>query len=386
MAESNINLLQYLKQIGSVAGGRALHLHLSGLPRAARTRDTIAQAIALLNEAGRRAGSSRVFLLKTLDLVQVCIDADPGLLRQTASNIHKIFGRAPISGNVYGGEEFATLIDLGGKDGRLLAYAESLFAARVGEGFGSDEQRIRGGIDLYLQVMERLQTIDISTILLSQAAYATVAAGRMVPVFREVYVSIKALEDAFCPGANLIKRRTLFTELTEQLDAAVLKVVKEQSDFGQRGLSLNLNLATVSTRAFAEFDAGLDERTRGKIVLEFHRDDVIANFARFRRLGPDLAERGYSLCLDALDSHLLPHLDLTGLSFRFAKLFWSHEMDAAGDTLRDQIAARAERGEGVEYILARCDNAGAVRLARHAGFALLQGKLIDHMVKHNIPV
>jgi|GEM_PF-1702471 len=385
MSESNINLLHYLKDLGPTPSGRALHLHLSGLPKANKTRDMIAQAIGMLNEAGRRATSSRVFLLKTLDLVLVCVGADPGALRQTAANIHKSFGRAPVATNVYGTEEFATLIDLGGHDSRLLLYAEALFAAGVNENNGVDE-RIRGGIDVYLQVMERIHAIDITTILLSQAAYATLTAGRMVPVFREIYVSIKALEDAFCPGANLVKRRTLFTELTEHLDTAVLKVVRDHADFGHRGLSLNLNIATVATKPFAEFDASLDPKARSKVVLEFHRDDIVANFAQFSRLAPDLAARGYSLCIDALDFRLLPHLDLKGLHCRFAKLFWSHEMDQIGDLLRDELAARAKRGEGVEYILARCDSAGAVRLARHAGFAMLQGKLIDHMVKHSIPV
>jgi len=384
MAAPNTNLLIYLKQIGTMPGCRALHLHISNLPKGVRTRDNITQAIGLLNELSRRSPTSRVFLLNTLDIVFVSINLDSGLLRQTASNIHKIFGREPVGSNVYTTEDFATLIDIAGNDTRLLAYAETLFASNVAE--PDADGKMRGSVQIYLQVMERIGSTDISTILLSQPAYATVAEGKMIPVFREMYVSIKALEDAFCPGASLVKRRTLFTELTEHLDKAVLKVVSRQPEFGHRSLSLNLNLMTLTSREFAAFDGSMSEDQRSKIVLEFHRNDVVANFALFQRLAPSLTERGYSLCIDALDAHLLAHFDLKGLHCRFAKLFWSQEALASGNALRDLIAQRASRDEGIEYILARCDNAAAIRLAKHAGFSLLQGKLIDHMVKHNIPL
>ncbi|EPY00559.1 hypothetical protein [Magnetospirillum fulvum] len=384
MAAPNTNLLIYLKQIGTMPGCRALHLHISNLPKGVRTRDNITQAIGLLNDLSRRTPTSRVFLLNTLDVVFVSINLDTGLLRQTASNIHKIFGREPVGSNVYTTEDFATLIDIAANDTRLLAYAETLFASNVAE--PNADGKMRGSVQIYLQVMERIGSTDISTILLSQPAYATVAEGKMVPVFREMYVSIKALEDAFCPGASLVKRRTLFTELTEHLDKAVLKVVARQPEFGHRSLSLNLNLMTLTSREFAAFDGAMTEDQRSKIVLEFHRNDVVANFALFQRLAPSLTERGYSLCIDALDAHLLAHFDLKGLHCRFAKLFWSQDALASGNALRDLIAERANRDEGVEYILARCDNAAAIRLAKHAGFSLLQGKLIDHMVKHDIPL
>lgn len=384
MPVQNANLLIYLKQIGPLPGGRALHFHFSGLPKSVKTRDNVTRAIALLNELGRRSMGNRLFLLKTLDIVYVSFNQDPGLLRQTVSNVHKIFGREPVGTTVYGTEDFATILDLDGSDSRLMAFAESQFQTPAGEADGP--AKAHSSIQIYQQVMERIGSTDISTILLSQPAYAAVAAGRLMPVFREMYVSIKALEDAFCPGSSLADRRTLFVELTEHLDKAVLKVVRDQPEFGQRSLSLNLNLCTVQSPAFVGFDAHLTEATRGKIVLEFHRNDVIANFGLFKRVAPDLRARGYSLCLDALDIRLLPHLDLKGLHCRFAKLFWSADASDASDSLRDQIAERVKRDEGVDYILARCDNAAALRLAKHAGLSLLQGKLIDHMAKHSIPL
>jgi len=385
MSVQTTNLLIYLKQIGPVPGCRALHFHFSALPKAVRTRDNLTRAIGVLNDLSRRSMGNRLFLMKSLDVVYVSFGQDIGLLRQTTSNIHKLFGWEQGGANVYGTEDFVTILELDGSDTRLLTYAESLFSSPPAETPGRPS-RAQGSVQAYLQVMERIGTTDISTILLSQPAYATVESGKLVPVFNEMYVSIKALEDAFCPGASLVDRRTLFVELTEQLDRAVLKVVRSKPDFGQRGVSLNLNLATVQSEVFGTFDSHLSDKAREKVVLEFHRNDVVANFDLFRRLAPDLAARGYSLCLDALDVDLLPHLDLKGLNCRFAKLFWSPAAAAAADSLRDQLAERLSRDEGVRYILARCDNAAALRLAKHAGLSLLQGKLIDHMARHGIPV
>jgi len=388
MSVQNSNLLIYLKQMGGMSGCRAVHCHVSGLPKSVKNRDNITKAIGVLNELNRRSPASKIFLLNTLDIVHISYNVDAGLLRQAAANVHKIFGREAVGRNVYGNDDFATVIDIANNDNRLMDYAEALFAPKLAEpeAGGGGGEVAPSGVQVYLRVMDRLRTLDVSTILLSQPAYALVASGKVVPVFHEMYVSIKALEDAFCPGGRLGERRTLFVELTEHLDLAVLRVLARQPGFGHRSLSLNLNISTLVSKGFEAFDAQLTAAQRANVVLELHRNDVVANFAQFQRLAPDLTAKGYSLCMDALDVSLLAHFDLRGLHCRFAKVFWSPEAAASADRLRDLVAERAQQNEGIEYILARCDNAAALRLAKHAGVSLLQGKLIDHMVKHNIPL
>jgi len=127
------NLVNYLKRMGSPYGCRALHCHVSGLPKSVRTRDNLVQAVQILGAFDRRSLVSKLFLLNNLDIVYVCFNLDAGLLRQAGSNIHKVFGREPVTANAYGGDDFATIVDLAGNDTRLLAFAETLAASLGGE-------------------------------------------------------------------------------------------------------------------------------------------------------------------------------------------------------------------------------------------------------------
>ena len=307
-------------------------------------------------------------------------------LRTAASKVHKIFGLGPLArANVYGGQDFYRLFEIGENDGPLRKFAEA--AAGPKDVFGttaSDGKTIDANV--LSRIKGQLQSADLSSMILSQQVYAVDTARKVLPVFREIYVSIKALEDAFCPGISLTGRRGLFNELTEDLDAAVLGMLARTPDLSNRRFSLNLNLSAISSKTFSAFDAALRPEQRSNVVIEVHRNDLVANFFQYRKLAPVLVEKGYSICVDGLDSSFLPHLDLKGLNCRFAKMFW-HE-DAVGEaaTLKEELAARIKGGEGVTYILARCDNADAIKVARSVGIDLLQGKLVDHMVKNNIPM
>ncbi|RAU23432.1 hypothetical protein CU669_04705 [Paramagnetospirillum kuznetsovii] len=367
-------------------GYRVLHCHISALPGHLRTRDNMTQALAALRDATRNNLTSSIFLMKNMELICVCRDIDMGALRSTASKAHKAFGHAGLQrSNVYGDQEFYHLFELGENDARLRQYAEAA-AGPKGEltDAASDGKTIDGS--MLSRIKAQLQTTNISPMILSQQIYAVDKDRKVIPVFREIYVSIKALEDAFCPGVSLMGRSGLFNELTEDLDAAVLGMLARTPDLSNRRFSLNLNLSAISSKTFAAFDAALRPEQRANVVIEIHRNDLVANFSLFRKLAPGLVEKGYSLCIDALDASFLPHLDLKGLNFRFAKMFWHEDALTESEKLKTELTSRTEDGEGVSYILARCDNANAIRVARSVGIDLLQGKLVDHMVKNNIPI
>ena len=129
MSGQTTNLLIYLRQMGPMSGWRALHCHISGLPKSLRTRDTLTRAVQVLNELGGQATMAKVFVLNTFDIVIVAFNLDSGLMRQAASDVHRIFGwTPPESANVYGGLGFSTIIELA-SDSRLIGYAEAVVAA-----------------------------------------------------------------------------------------------------------------------------------------------------------------------------------------------------------------------------------------------------------------
>ena len=120
------NLVKYLKGMGAPYGCRALHCHVSALPKGVRTRDNMAKAVQILNGLNRLSPLSKLFLLNSLDIVYVSFSLDAGLLRQAGSNVHKVFGREQLAANAYGGADFATIVDIANSDDRLLVFAESL--------------------------------------------------------------------------------------------------------------------------------------------------------------------------------------------------------------------------------------------------------------------
>ena len=194
------------------------------------------------------------------------------------------------------------------------------------------------------------------------------------------------MEDAFCPGISLTGSRWLFNDLTEDLDAAVLRRLSSMPELGRKRFSLNLNISALTTPVFRDFDAALSPQQRANIIIEIHRNDLVANFALYKKLAPLLTAKGYCLCVDALEASLLPHLDLKGMHFHFAKVFWSGEVAAMSEDELARVTAKMTRRTRPRFILARCDAAESIRFAKSIGLKLVQGRLVDHMVKRNIPL
>ncbi len=385
MSNQNARLLAHLKGIqSSPVGYTALHCHVSTMPVSLRTRDNISQAIGILNELKRTATMSQVFLLSNFEVVFVGYDILPGALRSAGSKIHKLFGYAEPRGKTpYGTGDFYSVMDLATHGKRLMEFAESVAGPEDGQDAAATGSKIIDG-KLLAVIKNRIKATDLSSIMLNQPIYAVDTAGKMAPLFHELYVSIRGLEDAFCPGISLTGSRWLFNDLTEDLDAAVLRRLSAMPELGRKRFSLNLNISALTTPVFRDFDAALNPQQRANIIIEIHRNDLVANFALYKKLAPVLTAKGYCLCVDALEASLLPHLDLKGMHFHFAKVFWSDDAPQLASQLRGRVD---EKGEATvsNYILARCDKPEAVKLAQSVGIGLLQGKLIDHMARNHIP-
>src|SRR3546814_1927605 len=71
------------------------------------------------------------------------------------------------------------------------------------------------------------------------------------------------------PDVNLATNRWLFQHLTQTLDRRVLKLLSRADDTDlHAAISINLNVETLLSPAFLEFDASLRMGSRGTIVVE----------------------------------------------------------------------------------------------------------------------
>src|SRR3546814_7094280 len=109
---------------------------------------------------------------------------------------------------------------------------------------------------------------------------------------------------------------------------------------------LNINIASVLSPRFLEFDARLDKTRRNTIVIELQKMDVFADMARYLFAREFLLDRGYRICLDGLTSLSLPFIERQKLGFDLIKLHWTPQLrqqieGTDGDKLRDAKIGRA---------------------------------------------
>jgi EAL domain-containing protein (putative c-di-GMP-specific phosphodiesterase class I) len=386
LSDQNARFLSHLRKIEAApAGFTALHLHVSAVSAGRKTRDNMSRAIGLLNDLGRRFDGA-IFLLKNFDLVLVARSIPRQDLAKTVAAIQTLFlGETPISSvNAYGGHEFHTLFDLGFELPKLMRFAE-VAAGVVSE--RSSEAKEETTIDLQSlgKIKVAIQNASVGDMLFSQPVYA-LEATRIAMAFQELYVSISELQDRYCPGISITSRRWLFADLTEDLDAAVLRTLGDPEELGRRKrFSLNLNLATLESEAFEAFDGNLTAQRRSEVVIEIGKSDFIENAKSFLQISKKQRARGYRFLLDGLDPLVVRHLDLAGLGFDFAKVFWSSDMAATTEADRKALAGHMARS-GVKFVLARCDSADSVRFAKTQQFAYAQGRMIDQMVRKNVSI
>ncbi|HVI49700.1 MAG TPA: hypothetical protein VM661_00660 [Candidatus Sulfotelmatobacter sp.] len=395
MADPNVKFLVHLKKLGeNPEAYRVAHLHVSQLPAAKKSRDNLSRAISTFSDLRNRYKEGEVFLMKNLDIVFITADISKPVLAATCEQVEQGFvGQTGVAfTNVHGGEaEFFTLFDLSHDYAAFLAWAEDAAgAAQAAHSASADAgAEPKGVVDLPLlgRIKEELQKIDITPMLFNQPAYHIGENGKIIPLFNEMYISVQVLEDMFCPGLSLTSSKWLFNDLTEDMDQVVLRLLGDPVERGGRKrMSLNVNLTSLASDSFLKFDAELPTEHRQGVVLEINKTDYFEHSVLFAEVAPFLRGRGYRLLLDGLSLPNILGLDFEGLDFDFAKIFWSqNDCDALTEKQLARITAKVKGQQKPLFILARCDSADAIRFAKSLGLRLMQGRLVDHMVKKNIP-
>src|SRR3546814_15763508 len=98
--------------------------------------------------------------------------------------------------------------------------------------------------------------------------------GRAVPLFYELFTSIGALRQTLMPDQNLFSDRWLFQYLTGKLDQRMLAWLSTHDDSTLRhSFRLNINIASVLSPRFLEFDSGLDPPRRKPNVLALQKQE-----------------------------------------------------------------------------------------------------------------
>ena len=89
---------------------------------------------------------------------------------------------------------------------------------------------------------------------------------------------------------------------------------------------MNLNVGTLLSRKFAEFDTSLRTSGRGTNMIELQLIDIYSDVANYIFARGLVRERGYRDCIDGVTHQSLPVVKRQALGADLVKLAWLPEL------------------------------------------------------------
>ena len=372
-------------------GGWACHIRLSHLP-SQRPKENHSFAVNILRSAVERF-LGRVYLLSNSDIVVICWQTRRWQLRSAIASLQPLFeSEERISGHPPAQEpSFAAWWDLDQQSGDFLSFAERLASCRersdnvvpspaekpateVGEPKGLDPSK-------FASLVARIKDANLGGVIRRQSICRLHGAGKPQPLFEEVFVSIQELQRLFAPRLDLGLDQWLFRALTEVLDERVLAwlAAAESLNLIAR-FALNLNLSTLASGAFANFEARFGTQLRGRMVIEVDKSDLLANLPRFAAAQERLHAHGHLLCIDGLTGPDLAAIDYGRLSADYYKVGWHPDFLSEDGEARVGLERLAAQAPVEKIILSHCSVEEAVRFGQELGVGLFQGWYLDSLL------
>jgi EAL domain-containing protein (putative c-di-GMP-specific phosphodiesterase class I) len=228
---------------------------------------------------------------------------------------------------------------------------------------------------------DALARADLANMMRRQAVSAIVGRAPPQPVFYELFVSIADLRETLQPNINLASSPWLFQQLTETLDRRVLSLLNKHDDRSVAGdVSINLNVQTLVSQEFLNFDDNIKASMRGTIVIELQKVDIFADLGAFLFARDFAHERAYRICIDGANLESLPFIDRERLGVDLIKIMWDPALTSGilpdGSLFEDYI----RRCGPSRAILARCDAQDAISYGQSVGMTLFQGRHVEAIV------
>ena len=388
-------LLEYAQRLARFREGRrAIQIHLSRLKSYNRRDHHIRIAVNTFENLVKQF-DGQIFLLSNQDIVFICKGARVEVIDEAVTRLKYLFGEDPLAQEI--GDEasgaFCTWHDVHGRYDDFLALVTQLHAEeqkrakRLAAIVGMDRpgrETERPTIDGHRlgELVDAIQRADLSNMMRRQPVAAIAVDAAPHVIFRELYISIADLRDMIMPGYDIAADRWLFQHLTQTLDRRMLKLLVKNDDKAiASSFSFNVNVATLLTDEFLQFDASLRSGARGTIVLELQLIDIFADLDAFAFAREFVRERGYRICLDGVNRQTLPFVDRERLGLDLVKLCWRAEMlDRSTPNDASEFRDLIERLGRTRAILCHCDSKEAVGFGQSCGINLFQGRHVDKLL------
>lgn len=235
--------------------------------------------------------------------------------------------------------------------------------------------------DILNRVENALSRADLSNLVRRQ--FVCRLDSNMVPeqVFSEMYISIPNLRETLLPGVNMAANRWLFQHLTETLDRRMLAMLTKTDHLSISGdISFNINVATLLSPEFQDFDDNVAAARRGSMILELQMADIFADLGGYLFAREYVQEKGYRICLDGMTYDGLAMIDQQRLGVDLIKLFWHPDMVDGGEEIHEKIRIMVCRTGAERTVLCRVDNREAVDFGQSVGLSTFQGRYIESLI------
>lgn len=381
-------LYEYLQRLSrKLEGQRAIQIHLSRLRPYNRKEHHVRIALATFDSIMANF-EGQAFSLSNGDIFYIGRGATHTDMDTAVMKVRHLFSEDPLT---HGEDEeelarFCTWYNVESQFDEIVEMIQQLNKdaerrARMTKTGGTADKKAMDPRTL-ARLEEFLAKADLKRLTRRQPVAALAAGLKPQPVFNELYISMADLQQAVMPNLDIMSDVWLFQYLTQTLDARMLAMLSVAEDTAaSTSFSLNLNVATILSPNFVNFDAQLKAAARGTVVVELQQIDVFGDMGSYIFARDFLRERGYRICLDGLSYQSVQFIDREKLGLDLLKLHWTA-------TMADDLSARhhselkywIDRAGRTRIILARCDSEEALKFGNSLGITMYQGFHIDRMI------
>lgn len=238
--------------------------------------------------------------------------------------------------------------------------------------------------EILSRITKALAGTDFANMVRRQSVCVILDDIQPQPMFEEVFVAIADLGETLLPDVSLTATPWLFQDLTETLDKRVLSSVSRHDDGSfTHDFSLNLNVSTILSEDFRNFDYNIRSGVKSSIVLELQPIDIFSDLTSYL-LARDYAQNlGYKICIDGVTDKSLRFIDRERLGADLLKLVWTPELPEAIES--DPLLQERLRNMGSNRaILCRVDDEHALKFGKTYDVCLFQGRYVQNLLANDL--
>jgi EAL domain-containing protein (putative c-di-GMP-specific phosphodiesterase class I) len=375
---------------------RVMHYHFGQLQEYYRSQYQIKIAVNLLTDL-LRENQGGVFILQNFDIVVAAKSASKAQIDKSIFQLRYLFADDPLAYGVEGEENpaFCTIYDLSIQYRQFMDMVNRSMNSKIRK--AQEKRETKAGKDspntsmesgftphMLANIERELEKADVSRIMRHQPICAAVPNMTVRQVYDEFYINIQHLRQMLGTEANFLGNRALFKYLTQILDLKMLDLIRRNAvRYLEKPISLNLNVTTLLSDAFAEFDKAIQPASKVSIVIEIQLEDVFSDMAAFMAAREMVQKMGYRVCLDGLTELTFTLVDRKKLGFDLMKLLWnasSTDEDTGEHNISPELQEAIKRCGVNRVIMCRCDTRDAVDYGQSMGISLFQGRFLDHLI------